>query len=221
MSEPTITVTYVVTPDERFRTMCAQSIYSLLRHNPAAPIRVTETDGGDYPIGIKAAGLDGRFGGAWVLLLDADTQVTGPLAALLPPPGIEFCARRETMYERGIIRHGVWAETCRAAGVPPVPVYNSGAVLMPSAVAPLVATEWRRWKTWLKANAEDPLEPAVAAARYPWWQLEQCALSLCLAGGQRREWTAAEHSFQWCSERPGILHHYSAKRWKPFLGDLP
>lgn len=215
---------YAITPDEKFRTMADVSIRSLLEHNPGTPVFVKEHDGGDYPIGIKHHALQAfpdDLAVDWLLFLDADTRMTGPLDALEPKDGIEFCGRHETMWTRGRIQREAWTATCRAVGEPFVPVYNSGAFLIPASTAWAIGTAWKEWIYRLPRDAKDPLEAKEAARRKPWWVLEQCALSLAVARLRRQDWTRAEHSYHWESEhdRPGLIHHYSTKRWRNFLED--
>ncbi len=212
-----ITVLYCITPDTRFRTMAAASIYTLLRHNPGTPIRVTETDGGDYPIGIKYHALQeaaGKVDTPWTLFIDADTHIHGRLDGLLPPrKEAEFCARRETLWTTNQITHEGWGRACDLAGVPPAPVFNSGLFLLRTCRLAEVAESWPHWIGWLPKHTDDPLCRRKARTRYPWWMLEQCALSLAIAQVGRSKWAKTQHSYQWNKEAPGIVHHFGSKRW--------
>ncbi len=221
MSRPFITALYSVTPDTRFRTMAAASIYSLLHHRPLIPIRVTEAaaptieaTGGVYGLSVKRFGLSEPVSTAWALFIDADTRVTADVNLLIPDdPKVIFCGRAETMYSRNRINNDNWAKVCEKADVPNTPVYNSGVWLLRGKYVQDLGDLWEHYLDWLPKNVADPLNPSEAKKRYPWWMLEQCALSLAVAKLPRLDWGKREHGFRWAGQGGGIIHHYSSKRW--------
>lgn len=216
-------VCYAITPDVRFRNMAKLSIRSLHKYNPDVPVFIKEQEGGDYPIGIKHSALQAftnEHNVKWLLLLDADTIITGSLNFLEPPTGTMFCGRHETMWTLRKIRPKAWRKICKAAQRPFVPIFNSGAFLIPASSARQIGDSWATWMDWLRANVEDPLVKREAATRYEWWMLDQYALSLSVALFQRTEWSHVEHSYQWCEEDFGLIHHFGSKRWKDFTDEL-
>ncbi len=213
-----ITALYCVTPDTRFRTMAAVSIYSLLQHNPGIPIRVVEADGGDYPLGVKRHAMSDPVDTEWTLFIDADTRINADVNLLIPDdPYVQFCGRHESMYTRGSIEHENWASVCTQAGVPEVPVFNSGVWLLKGSQTVEVGAAWGHYIDWLPKNVADPLCHSQAKSRHLWWMLEQCALSLAVAKLARVNWGKREHGYRWAGEGKGIIHHYGSKRWSCFL----
>ncbi len=210
-----LTVCYAVTPHPRYRRMAAASAYTAARHNPGIRVRIVEVDPGDYAYGVKPAALPA--GGAppdsWVLFLDADTEVTGPLR-LLTAGAAEFNARVGSAWSEGSVRGPQWSALCGHFGLPARPGFNAGVFLCRAHVASTLAESWPRW---MRAVREAGLEdPQRRQNKTNWWMLDQYALALAVleAGWPVAHWTCREHSFAWKGEAPGLIHHHGARRWR-------
>ena len=207
-----LTVCYAITPDPKYRAMAAASIYSLVLHNPGTRVRLREVDGGDHPYGIKPLALPDEPDG-WVLFLDADTRVTGVLERLLHTEA-DFSARVGTAWTRGAIDAETWRRLFAVFHLPFSPGLNSGAFLCRAPLARRLRTNWATWMERIKASGvEDPLRQSTKPS---WFMLDQFALTLAVAdaGAEVRFWSRRQHSYGWCGEALGLIHHYGEARWK-------
>lgn len=207
-----LTVCYAVTPDAKYRRMAAASIYTLVRHNPDVRVYVAEVEAADYPYGIKPAALR-DVSTPWVLFLDADTIVRGPLAPLMAY-NVDFCARVGTAWTHGWLDRAKWEAICEHFALSPTPVLNAGAFLCRCHVAEVLADCWTHWMEAIRRCALE--DPQRQPNRPLWWMLDQYALALALAENEWRVcyWGRREHSYGWKGEQPGLIHHYGTKRWQ-------
>lgn len=210
-------VRYGITPDTRYREMAECSISTLRRHNPGVGIRVVEVDcrhGYDAkPIAMRTAPDAGSF----TLSLDADTWVENDVTVL--PCGGGIAARQGTHWTRGRIRRDKWTALFANYGLAAVPFYNSGAILCAPGVAGSLGVAWEAYCRVLRAHAEDledPLQPQWAEKKGTWHFTDQYALSLAISalGIHVHEWSSRQHSYEWEGESPGVIRHWSGRRWR-------
>ena len=208
-----ITVCYAVTHDGGWPRRAAASAYSAVRSNPGIRVRIAEVDGGDYPWGIWPAVLPGPdCGTPWVLMLDADTWVSGNLRRLF---GAAFMSQDPDIYLRhssawtgGKIDAEKWQAILDHFKLPHVPVYSNGCILCRAQVSGVLRDELPVWTDAIRGcGLPDPL--TRFKGKPEWWMRDQFALAAIVA---KYRWdvcelTARQWSWNWKEEPPGIVHH--------------